>query len=94
MSNDEQSCSYPIRCIDCGKKEVLPATLDHYHVQKTHNGRLYDLVVDDLPVTKCNACGNFYFTTTSMAAAEIAFERALGIYRSHQAEHQLTNLSS
>jgi putative zinc finger/helix-turn-helix YgiT family protein len=65
-NNDGQSRrgKYPIRCIDCGKKEVYPAVIP-YSFQKNHGGRVYDLRVDDLPVCKCRACGEVSFDLES-----------------------------
>jgi putative zinc finger/helix-turn-helix YgiT family protein len=56
--------SYPIRCIECGRKEVRPAVV-RQEVQKNHDGRLYQLTIEQLPVNRCEACGEIYFTNES-----------------------------
>jgi transcriptional regulator with XRE-family HTH domain len=63
---------YPLRCIECGKMEVHPSSLDQ-RIQKNHDGRVYDLSVKDLPVTQCRACGAVFFTEESddRIAAEV-----------------------
>jgi DNA-binding transcriptional regulator YiaG len=50
---------YPIRCIECGQKEVRPAVIP-YSLKKNHDGRLYDLHVPDLQVIQCGKCGAVY----------------------------------
>lgn len=60
----ERRKKYPIRCIDCGKKEVRPGSVSQ-QVQRNYDGRVYKLLVPDLPVTACNACGNVFFTEES-----------------------------
>src|SRR5512133_3425435 len=71
MSSDQKSVrdserrkGYPIRCIECGKEEVRPASIDE-RIQRNYDGRLYDLAVQDLPVTRCGACGKVFFTEES-----------------------------
>lgn len=49
--------NYPIRCFTCCQIRVFPAILPEYIFQET--------LVKDVPVTKCNNCGNIYFTEQS-----------------------------
>jgi YgiT-type zinc finger domain-containing protein len=56
--------NYPIRCIVCGKKEMRPALVAR-DIQKNHDGRLYDLHIEDLPAVQCSACGETVFTLES-----------------------------
>ena len=60
----ERRKKYPIRCVECGKREVRRATANE-KVRRNHDGRVYELAIDALPVTKCNACGSVFFTQES-----------------------------
>lgn len=60
----EHRKKYPIRCVECGKRDVRRATADE-KVRRNHDGRVYELAIDALPVTKCDACGTVFFTQES-----------------------------
>ncbi len=82
---------YPIRCIECGEKEVRPALIDH-QVKVRHDGREYQLRLDALPVTKCNACGHLYFTQESDDAISLALREKLGLLTIDQIRTNLESL--
>ena len=63
-SDRESRKKYPIRCIECGRNEVFPAVI-RQTVQRNHDGRIYELVIDDLPVAKCRACGEVTYALDS-----------------------------
>src|SRR5438309_292049 len=48
------------RCAECGAREVRPAVIE-YTAKKNHDGRIYDLHIHDLNVTRCAKCGEIYF---------------------------------
>jgi len=91
VRSGERRRNYPIRCLECGKKEVRPATL-HHQVQRNHDGRLYDLTIDDLPVTKCNACGNVFFTEESDDRIVVALRELLALLTPEQVRANLKEL--
>jgi hypothetical protein len=64
VSTSEGRKNYPIRCVECGKKEVRPAMVAR-DVERNHDGRVYELHIEDLPVTRCEGCGEVYFTGDS-----------------------------
>ena len=64
ISSGEHRKKYPIRCVECGKREVRRATANE-KVRRNHDGRVYELAIDALPVTKCDACGAVFFTQES-----------------------------
>lgn len=74
MSNIQKK--YPVRCVDCGQKQVRPAVIRH-QLQKNHDGRLHDLVIERLPVDRCEACGEIYFNNESDEAISAALRAAL-----------------
>ena len=47
---------YPTRCTECGKAALRPVVI-HREVKKNHDGRVYLLAINDLPVPRCGDCG-------------------------------------
>jgi len=74
----ERRKKYPIRCVECGKREVHRAIVDQ-EVQRNHDGRVYELVVEHLPVTKCDACGSVFFTQGSDERITAGLREHLGL---------------
>lgn len=70
--------SYPSRCIQCGKKRVQPAMIRH-EVKKNHDGRAYELVIEQLPVNRCASCSEIYFTNDSDDAISAALRLKLNL---------------
>ena len=87
----EHRKKYPIRCIECGKKEVRPAMV-HQTVQRNHDGRIYDLDVTNLPVTRCEACGEVYFTLDSDDRIIAVLREQLGLLTPEQIRANLEAL--
>lgn len=83
MVKSHPTPKYPIRCAECGKKQVMPAIV-HHQVQKNHDGRIYDLDIKKLPVTRCQACGEIYFTIASDDAIVAALREKLGLLTPEQ----------
>src|SRR5437764_13883582 len=69
---------YPLRCVACGKKEVSSATIRR-KIEKNHDGRFYELRIDNLPVNKCKSCGEVYFTSDSYYNISAALREHLGL---------------
>jgi hypothetical protein len=74
-SKRERRRAYPIRCIDCGRVDVFPAVVQQT-IRRNHDGRIYELVIDDLPAAKCRACGAVSF-------AQDSDDRIIGALREH-----------
>jgi len=83
--------TYPIRCVECGKKQVRLAVIRH-NLQKNHDGRLYDLAIDHLPVTQCEACGEIYFTNESDERISAALREKLGLLTPGQIHASIQSL--
>lgn len=82
---------FPIRCIECGKKEVRPAAV-RQEVQRNHDGRVYDLIVNELPVTQCASCGETFFTENSDDRIVAALREQLALLTPAQIRVNLTAL--
>ena len=78
MAKIETERSYPVRCVECGKREVRPAVVSQ-EIQKNHDGRVYDLKIKQLPVIRCESCGEIYFTNASDDAITAALRDELGL---------------
>jgi putative zinc finger/helix-turn-helix YgiT family protein len=89
---DERRRNYPIRCIECGKKEVRPAVVRR-QIKKNHDGRLYDLTIVDLPVTRCDACGEIFFTEESDEGIAAALRTHLALLTPEQIRANLESLA-
>ena len=92
VSESEQPKKYPIRCIECGQKEVRPAVVQQ-KVQRNHDGRIYDLEIADLPVTRCDSCGEVYFTQDSDDRIAAALREQLGLLTPEQIRTNLAVLN-
>lgn len=69
---------YPVHCIECGKKEVYPAVVRETWEQN-HDGRIYKLTIDDLPVLKCRACGDVSYGLDADDRMTAELRRHLGL---------------
>ena len=83
---------YPIRCIDCGAKEVRPVTI-RKEVAKNHDGRNYNLVIDELPVTQCQSCNSVFFTDQTDSRIDAALRTHLRLLTPEQIRANLAALS-
>ncbi|HEY7116470.1 MAG TPA: type II TA system antitoxin MqsA family protein [Tepidisphaeraceae bacterium] len=88
----ERRRNYPIRCINCGKKAVSPVIARRHTVTKNHDGRAYDLVVEHLPVTRCQECGETFFTDESDDRINVALRERLGLLTPEQIRANLDAL--
>ena len=51
------SLPFPRKCAKCRERKVVRAT-EEYHATLDHDGRSYEVVIPDLELLKCEACGN------------------------------------
>ena len=61
---DTKAKPFPRRCLECGEVNVRPATIA-YEGEVKHDGRVYAIRVAQLPVNKCRACGEVFFTNVT-----------------------------
>jgi len=59
-------------CVECGKKAVRPSTVSRDFEAK-YDGAMHRIPVRDMPIEKCEQCGEEFFG----AAADIALQQAL-----------------
>ena len=55
MPNPERPI--PWKCGECRERAVFPETLSSYRVELVHDGRTYEVELANLPVFKCQKCG-------------------------------------
>lgn len=48
---------YPRKCTNCRNRALSASTLPTYTMKGEHDGRKYDVTVEDLAVLKCTHCG-------------------------------------
>ncbi len=56
-----KSKPFPWRCMECGKREVVPARIP-YTAEVKHDGTLYVIDIPELEIPVCTACGEKVFT--------------------------------
>ena len=69
MTNDSQdrpqrgmkSKPFPWRCVECGKREVVPAKIP-YTAEIKHDGTLYAIEISELEIPVCAVCGEKVFS--------------------------------
>lgn len=83
---------YPIRCTDCGAREVRPAVIP-YSLEKNHDGRLYRLHIPDLRVLRCDKCGQVLFETEADAQISAALRSHLRLLTPDEIRSNLQALS-
>ncbi|MGA2796911.1 MAG: hypothetical protein ABSE63_04985 [Thermoguttaceae bacterium] len=69
--------------MECGKKEVWPAVVSH-NSEIRHDGRLITVVVPQLRVPRCQACGGLVFDNDADEQIEKAFHEV--VYPGHSNE--------
>jgi DNA-binding transcriptional regulator YiaG len=82
---------YPIQCIECGQNEVRPAVIAH-RINKNHDGRIYPLFIRKLPVTRCDACGEIYYTNDTDDKVSEALRQRLGLLTPEEIADHLKTL--
>lgn len=96
MKNEEihepsQTKKFPVRCIECGQKEVRPATV-RKRITKNHDGRLYELDINGLTVTQCSACGSVFFTQATDEQINAALREHLSLLAPAQIKTSIESL--
>jgi putative zinc finger/helix-turn-helix YgiT family protein len=69
---------YPWKCARCGQRSVNPATVD-YCVPVEHEGRAYDVRVSQLPLARCEACGEIVLDNEANELISNALRGQLGV---------------
>jgi DNA-binding transcriptional regulator YiaG len=81
----------PIRCVECGAKEVRPAILA-YRANKNYDGRIYEIDVPHLSVRKCAKCEEVYFGSEADKQITEALRRHLRLLSPGQIKQNLRSL--
>jgi putative zinc finger/helix-turn-helix YgiT family protein len=63
----------------CRERAVRRTTLERYSISVDHDGRGYDLVVDDLEVLQCENCGAMVLEDSANKRISDALRRAVGL---------------
>lgn len=75
---------FPWRCPKCLKREVYAATLRDYSTRVKHDGRVHDVMVGELTVAKCRACGEAVFSNETDEQISRALRDQLGLLQPEQ----------
>jgi YgiT-type zinc finger domain-containing protein len=66
----------------------MSKTISH-QAEIKHDGRLHTIQIPDLPVMKCNSCGEVFFNTTSHNEISQALRRHLNLLSPEQIRDEL-----
>lgn len=69
---------YPWKCGRCRQRAVNPATID-YATMVEHDGRSYEVHVAQLPVARCEACGEVVLDDDANQRLSDAVRSQLGV---------------
>lgn len=78
MSESRNDRNQPGLCVNCGRREVLPAVME-YRFKHRLDRKEREVFVPDLHVRKCGACGEVYFGNRADAQIHEALLRAAGL---------------
>ena len=70
----------PLRkCMACRERKVHRTTLEQYSIRMDHDGRSYDLIVDDLEVLQCENCGSVVLEDSANKRISDSLRREVGL---------------
>jgi putative zinc finger/helix-turn-helix YgiT family protein len=72
--------NFPMRCGICRERAVQPATI-HYEATVAHDGREYAIVLPDLELLQCTACGNLVLDDAADNRISDALRAQVGLLR-------------
>ncbi len=75
---------FPWRCPKCLKREVQPTIIADYQARVKHDGRVHEVVVRDLKIAQCQACGETIFTFETDEQINAALRDKLELLQPHQ----------
>ncbi len=71
------------KCSKCGERAVVIATIP-YELRMDHDGRKYQVGIDDLSVPRCGKCGNFSFDYEADMQITRAFCKQAGLLNGNE----------
>jgi DNA-binding transcriptional regulator YiaG len=82
---------YPLRCAECWKPELWPATIP-YDAEILHDGRLHKFHIPALNVDQCRACGEIMFSNRTSQELSTALRAHVGLLQPSQIRERLDAL--
>ena len=83
---------YPRFCAECERECVTPASIT-YNAEMKHDGRVHQFVVTDLPIDKCEHCGEQWFTSVTDKSLQDALRTHLCLLHPNEVRQKLRDLS-
>ena len=90
-SSAEYRRAFPVRCIECGAKEVRPAVIS-CDLERNHDGKLYRLHIPELRVHRCGKCGEMLFDQEADEQVLAALRMEIGLLSPEEIRSQLDHL--
>jgi len=91
MTPERQSKPFPWRCPKCLAREVRPKSVE-YRAQVKHDGRLHKIVVPQLSLPVCDACGEQVFSNDTDAQISRALRGNLRLLQPDEIRSQREGL--
>lgn len=82
---------YPWKCAQCRQRTVNPETVD-YSTTIEHDGRTYEIHVPQLPVARCETCGDIVLDDEANERISDAIRSQLGVLTPAQIRHSRERL--
>jgi transcriptional regulator with XRE-family HTH domain len=83
---------YPWKCSECRERAVSPVTLPCYSTQLDHDGKTYEVSVEDFQVLRCAKCGELEIQDKSSTRLLEALRHEAGLLLPHEIRERRTAL--
>ncbi len=70
---------FPHKCGTCRERAVEPVTLPVYSMKLEHDGRGYEVIVENLLTPKCRACGEIMLDEAAIDRLDDGLRKAAGL---------------
>jgi putative zinc finger/helix-turn-helix YgiT family protein len=83
---------YPWKCATCRHQAVEPVTLSSYHTELDHDGRTYEVAVENLDVLRCTNCGAIVLDDDASERLSGSLREAAGLLSPERIRHHREGL--
>jgi putative zinc finger/helix-turn-helix YgiT family protein len=83
---------YPWKCGTCRERAVSPVTLPNYSTQLDHDGKTYEVIVEDFEVLRCASCGEIEIQDKSSERLDQALRQSAGLLLPKEIRERRTSL--
>ena len=92
MAAPTREVTYPFECPECGKVAVFPKRIS-YPAEIKHDGKLYQFVIDDVPIEQCESCSEQFLSAKADDAIQAGLRTHLCLIQPHEIRQRLKELA-